>query len=271
MSQILSPDDLLQLKEAILEELQIINGDIPSDEVQKLLLGFASKRGDFSLFEEQLVRKIITGNENGKLPSEQLREQIIRNNYLLNNVSIEQEISRNAKGSIIFDKSKSLPIFLTVDRSNLRFKKSKIKYTFDVNFSEFLINVNNTDELIDQLKDQIENLKNKIATLELDKTTIKTTLTSVELDNTDLRNNIDELNQLLEETSLEFQELEISKQDEINLIQNEAQALILDATNRLAEKQTEFALFKNKVELIFTVSKTYEEIVESFKKLGIGV
>lgn len=270
MSQILSPDDLLQLKEAILEELQIINGDIPSDEIQKLLLGFASKRGDFSLFEEQLVRKIITGDENGKLPSEQLREQIIRNNYLLNATSTQESITRNAKGGIVFDKSISSPIFLTVDRANLRFKKSKIKYTFDINFSEFLINVNNTDELIDQLKDQIENLKNKIAILETDKSTIKTTLTSVELDNVDLRNNIDELNQLLEESSIEFQELEVSKQEEINLIQNEAQALILDATNRLAEKQTEFTLFKNKVELIFTVSKTYEEIIENFKKIGIG-
>lgn len=270
MSQILSPDDLLQLKEAILEELQILNGDIPADEIQKLLLGFASKRGDFSLFEEQLVRKIITGDENGKLPSEQLREQIIKNNYLLNDTGVEQDVERNGKGSIIFDRSKSTPIFLTIDRSNLRFKKSKIKYTFDINFSEFIISTNNTDELIDQLRDQIENLKNKIATLDSDKLTIKTTLTSVELDNRDLRNNIDELSQLLEQSSIEFQDLEISTQDQINIIQSEAQALILDATNKLAQKETEFSVFKNKVELIFTVSKTYEEIVENFKKIGIG-
>lgn len=270
MSQILSQEDLLQLKQAIVEELEIINGEIPGDEVQKLLLGFASKRGDFSLFEEQLVRKIITGDENGKLPSERLREQIIKNNYLLTNVNTQTDIKRNSKGSIVFDKKIQTPILLTVDRSNLRFKKSKIKYTFDINFSEFVINTNNTAELIDQLKDQIENLKNKIATLESDKETIRLSLTSVELDNADLRLSIDELNSLIEESSANIQELEISTQEEINRIQQEAQTLILDANNKLIEKETEFSTFKNKVDIIFTVSKTYEEIVENFKKIGIG-
>lgn len=270
MSQILSADDLLQLKEIILEELQIINGELPGEEVQRLLLGFASKRGDYSLFEEQLVRKIITGDENGKLPSEQLREVIIRNTFLSNNLNVNQEIARNSRGAIYFDKNNPAPILLTVDRSNLRFKKSKIKYVFDLNFSEFVVNVNSTEELIDQLKDQIENLKNKIAVTESDKETIKTALSSVELDNSDLRNEIDELQNLLQESLIDLQDLEITTQEEITTIQSEAQALILDASEKLLQKETEFLTFKNKVEIIFTVSNTYEEIIENFKKIGVG-
>jgi hypothetical protein len=270
MSQILSQEDLLQLKQAIMEELEIINGEIPGDEIQQLLLGFASKRGDFSIFEEQLVRKIITGDENGKLPSERLREQIIKNNYLINNLNVQPDIKRNSKGAIFFDKKNQQPIFLTVDRSNLRFKKSKVKYTFDINFSEFLINVNNTDELIDQLKDQIENLKNKVSILESDKETIRVALKSVELDNIDFKQSISELENLLQQTTSDIQDLEVSTQDEINLIQQEAQQLILDANTKLTEKEAEFSLFKNKVDIIFTVSRTYEEIVENFKKIGIG-
>lgn len=271
MSQILSADDLLQLKEIILEELQIINGELPGDEVQRLLFGFASKRGDYSLFEETLVRKIITGDENGKLPSEQLREVIIRNSFLSNNLNVNQEITRNSKGAIYFNKNNPSPILLTVDRSNLRFKKSKIKYIFDLNFSEFVVNINSTDELIDQLKDQIENLKNKIAVTESDKETIKTALSSVELDNSDLRNEIDELQNLLQESLIDLQDLELTTQEEIIGIQSEAQQLILDANEKLLQKETEFLAFKNKVEIIFTVSSTYEEIIENFKKIGIGI
>lgn len=271
MSQILSQEDLLQIKQAIIEELEIINGQIPNDEIQKLLLGFASKRGDFSLFEEQLVRKIITGDENGKLPSEQLREQIIKNNYLLNNTSEVKEIKRNSKGAIYYDKKNQEPILLTVDRSNFRYKKSKVKYTFDIKFSEFIVNFVNTDEIIEQLKDQIENLKNKIATLETDKESIKVSLVSVELNNIDLKTSIDELNSLLAESSINFQELEVSTQEKINTIQSEAQNLILEASGKLVETQTEFNIFKNKVDIIFTVSKTYEEIVDNFKKIGVGI
>lgn len=271
MSQILSPEDLVQLKEIILEELQILNGGIPSDEVQRLLLGFASKRGDYSFFEEQLIRKIITGDENGKLPSEELRELIIKNNFLNNPTSTQQDPPRNGKNAIYIDKNNPSSLFLVVDRSNLRFKKSKIRYVFDVNFSEFLINVRSTDEIIDQLKDQIETLKNRLAISESDKQTIKTAIQSLELDNFDLRTDIDELRGLLEESSIEIQNLELTTQDEISKIQQEAQDLIITANQKMVEKETEYIAFKNKVDLIFTVSNTYEEIIDNFKKIGIGV
>lgn len=270
MSQVLSPEDLLQLKQAIMEELELLNNQVQGDELQQLLLGFASKRGDFSIFEEQLIRKIITGNENGKLPSESLREKIIKNNYIVNNVNIQEDLVRNSKGSIFYDKAKTTPIFLTVDSANLRFKKSKIKYTFDINFSEFIINPNNTQELIDQLKDQIETLKNQLAVNETDKETLKSTLKAIELDNQDLKFLIEDLQTSIADATLNMQELEQSTQEQITSIQKQAQDLILTANTKLAEKESEYINFKNKVELIFTVSKTYEDILENFKKIGIG-
>ncbi len=271
MSQILSVDDLVQLKEIILEELNIANNQSDSDSLQRLFQGFAAKRGDFSLFEEQLIRKIITGTENGKLPSEQLRELIIKNNYANNSSNQSVETKRNAVGSIYLNQNENPAILLTVDRKNIRFKKSKIKYTFDINFTEFVVAVDNRNQLIDELRDQIETLRIQIATLESDKNNIRTSIVSVELDNQDLRKTIEELQFSLDETASELQVMELEKQDELIKIQNEAQMLIQDANVLVLQKQSEYDDFKRKVETIFIASDTYDEIVDNFRKIGIGL
>lgn len=271
MSQILSAEELIELKEVIFQELDLANNSYETDNIQRLMQGFAAKRGDFSLFEEKLIRKVITGNENGKLPSEQLRELIIKNTYLLNQTNDNLEIKRNAVGSIYLNFNEPSPLLLTVDAKVTKFKKTKVKYTFDINFKEFVINVDNTNAIIEELRDQIETLKNQVSILESDKNNIRTSIVSVELDNEELKKTIEELQLALDETVGDIQSIEISKQEEIIKIQQEAQVLIENATQLLASKDAEFNDLKSKIELIFLTSTTYDDIIEKFKKIGVGL
>jgi hypothetical protein len=272
MSQVLSADDLLQIKEVLMEELNIMNGEGPSNETDRLLSGFAAKRADFSVFEEQLIRRIITNDVNGKLPSELLREQIIKNIFATNNKSGMDGIKRNAAGAIKIDNTVGVPspVLLTLDTVTTRYKKAKIKYVFDVTFSEFVVNVDNSAEIIEQLKEQIESLKNKMSLLETDKTNFKDVILGLEIDNASFRDEINALQQSISEEALGLATQEQDRQEELRKIQEEAQRLVVDATTRLTQKESEFAEFKAKVEMVFIASNTYEEIIENFKKIGIG-
>lgn len=272
MSQIFTADDLLQIKEVLLEELAIANGEIPPDELTQLLTGFASKRADFSALEEQLIRRIVTNDVNGKLPSESLREKIVLNTFAQNNATPRELMPRNSAGSLKLDFNNSAQsgIILSVKLTSPRYKKSKVKYAFDTNFSEFIVNPDNSAELIEQLKEQIESLKNKLSLLETDKTNYKDILLNLEIDNSTLREEIAALNATASESVLDTIDAEDSRQEELEKIRQEAQNLVLQATEKLTQKESDFAQFKSKVELIFVVSKTYEEIVENFKKIGIG-
>jgi hypothetical protein len=270
MSQIFTADDLLQIKEVILEELNILNGQGPSSDIDQLLSGFAAKRADFSIIEEQLIRRIVTNDVNGKLPSELLRERIVQNIFASNDKSGMDGIKRNAAGSIKLDARTQTPILLTADTSSQRYKKSKIRYVFDVSFSEFVVTSNNTAELLEQLKEQVESLKNKMALLETDKANFKDVILGLEVDNATLREEISALQQAASDEALDLATLEESKQEELQKIRDEAQNLVLDANTRLTQKESEFAEFKAKVEIVFVVSRTYEEIIENFKKIGIG-
>jgi hypothetical protein len=270
MSQLFTADDLLQIKEVILEELNIINGQGPTTDMDQLMAGFAAKRADFSILEEQLIRRIVTNDVNGKLPSELLRERIVQNIFAANDKTTIDGIKRNAAGSIKLDSRNQSLTLLTVDTSSQRYKKSKIRYVFDVSFSEFIVSTNNTAELIEQLKEQVESLKNKISLLETDKANFKDVILSLEVDNTTLRDEITALQQAIADEALDLATLEESKQQELQKIREEAQTLVLDANTKLTQKESQFAEFKSKVELVFIISNTYEEIIDNFKKIGVG-
>jgi hypothetical protein len=47
--------------------------------------------------------------------------------------------------------------------------------------------------------------------------------------------------------------------------------LIQDANVLVLQKQSEYDDFKRKVETIFIASDTYDEIVDNFRKIGIGL
>lgn len=270
MSQLFTADDLLQIKEVIMEELDLMKLNNSSDDADALLSGFAAKRSDFSILEEQLIRRIITNDVNGKLPSEQLRERIVRNISMSNNTAVESTVKRNSTGMVLLEPNPNEPGILTVDSGTTRYKKAKIRYIFDVNFSEFVVEVNNTDELIEQLKEQIESLRNKSALLDTDKANFKDTIRVLEVDNVTLKNEIVALESSIQELSSNVASLEQSKQEEIQTVTQEAQTLVVDANAKIAQKEAEFVEFKSKVEMVFISSNTYEEIITNFKKIGIG-
>ena len=236
---ILTVNQINLLKKIIEEEVAIQYGSTSNYIQEQLSLGFIKKRLELSDYEEILLRLILTGSETGKLPSEQLRDKIIVNKIKAND-SIE--INRNNAGSILLKIDTNPNLIINTEIGKI--KLSKLRYVYNLNFSELLNTTANLEDLIAQLRQEIADLKSKLSQAENQNENFRLSIKELE-------NQITELNLLI--TDLETQVSGL--QSQISQLSEDYKAqidqLLLDAKAQLdALRQEKDNLEKQKNEQI---------------------
>jgi hypothetical protein len=236
---ILTVNQINLLKKIIEEEVAIQYGSTSNYIQEQLSLGFIKKRLELSDYEETLLRLILTGSETGKLPSEQLRDKIIVSKIKAND---SVEINRNNAGSILLKIDTNPNLIINTEVGKI--KLSKLRYVYNLNFSELLNTTTNLEDLIAQLRQEIADLKSKLSQAENQNENFRLSIKELE-------NQITELNLLI--TDLETQVSGL--QSQISQLSEDYKAqidqLLLDAKAQLdALRQEKDNLEKQKNEQI---------------------
>jgi hypothetical protein len=223
----LTAEQIQLLKKVIEEEVAIQYGAISNYIPEQLRMGYIYRRLDITDYQETLLRIILTGSENGTLPSESLRNKLITSKI---ESGQDLNIKRNNAGSVILkiDLDPSLIVPTTVDKIKL----AKIRYVYNLNFSELLNTTTALEDLIAQLKQEISDLKAKLAQAENQNENFKISIGELETQ-------IQELTSLTEELQLTIGDL----QNQISTLseehQKEIQQLLADAKTQLDILRTE--------------------------------
>jgi len=247
----LSVDQIRLLKKVIEEEVAIQYGAVSNYLPDQLSLGFIKRRLELSDYEEVLLRIIITGSEDGKLPSEQLRDKIILTN-LSNQTQLD--VKRNNVGSVILklDSNPNLIVKTDVDKIKL----SKLRYVYNLNFSELLNSTDSLEDLIALLRQEILDLKAKLSQSENQNENLRFAIRELETEITDLNSLIVELETrvtdlqdqvltLTEEHQLEIQRLLEDARLQVQILQQERDALEIQKNQEINDLKSKIDNFIN--------------------------
>lgn len=230
----LNVDQIRLLKKVIEEEVSIQYGAISNYVPEQLSIGFIKRRLDISDYEELLLRVIITGTEDGKLPSEQLRDKIILSR-LSNDVDLD--VKRNNVGSIILklDTNPNLIVKTNVDKIKL----SKLRYVYNLNFSELLNSTSSLEDLIALLKQEITDLKSKLRQSENQNENLRFAIRELETQITEFTSLISELELRVAELQEQITDITEEHQKEIQRVLEDArlQLELLQQQKDALEKQ----------------------------------
>lgn len=230
----LNVDQIRLLKRVIEEEVSIQYGAISDYVPEQLSIGFIKRRIDLSDYEETLLRVILTGNEDGKLPSEQLRDKVI-----LSRLSTDSDlnIKRNNVGSILLklDTNPNLIVKTNVDK----IKISKLRYVYNLNFSELLNATSSLEDLVALLKQEIADLKSKLRQSENQNENLRFAIRELETQITEFNSLILELESRTADLQGQISELTQEHQQEIQRLLEEArvQSVLLQQQRDELEKQ----------------------------------
>ena len=235
------------LKKIIEEEIAIQYGSTSNYIQEQLSLGFIKRRLELSDYEEMLLRVIVTGSETGKLPSEQLRDKIILSKLDTNQ---NLDIKRNNAGSVLL--KIDLNPSLIVSNNTEKIKLSKLKYVYNLNFSELLNTTTNLEDLIAQLRQEIADLKSRLNQSENQNENLRVSIKELESQIGELNVLIVELETQVADLQGQITQLSEDYKNQINHLLEEARiqldALMEEKNNLEKQKNEEIQRLQGKID-----------------------
>ena len=235
------------LKKIIEEEIAIQYGSTSNYIQEQLSLGFIKRRLELSDYEEMLLRVIVTGSETGKLPSEQLRDKIILSKLDTNQ---NLDIKRNNAGSVLL--KIDLNPSLIVSNNTEKIKLSKLKYVYNLNFSELLNTTTNLEDLIAQLRQEIADLKSRLNQSENQNENLRVSIKELESQIGELNVLIVELETQVADLQGQITQLSEDYKNQINQLLEEARiqldALMEEKNNLEKQKNEEIQRLQGKID-----------------------
>lgn len=269
---ILTVEQINLIKRVIEEEVSIQYGSVSNYIPEQLVLGFIGNRLDLGDYEEALLRFVVTGDENGKLPSEQLRDKIILTKLKTDD---DLDIKRNNIGSILLkiDTNPNLVIKTDVEKIKL----SKLRYVYNLNFSELLNTRSSLEDLIAQLKQEIADLKSRLRQSENQNENLRFAIRELESQITDLNSLIVELETRVADLQEQILEMSEEHRKEIEQILNDAKiqldALRTEKDNLEKQKNEEIDSLKAKIDNFINLENLERDrtVVEDVYRYWIDV
>lgn len=269
---ILTVEQINLIKRVIEEEVSIQYGSVSNYIPEQLVLGFIGNRLELGDYEEALLRFVVTGDENGKLPSEQLRDKIILTKLKTDE---DLDIKRNNIGSILLKIDSNPNLIIKTDIEKI--KLSKLRYVYNLNFSELLNTRSSLEDLIAQLKQEIADLKSRLRQSENQNENLRFAIRELESQITDLNSLIVELETRVADLQEQILEMSEEHRKEIEQILNDAkaqlEALRVEKDNLEKQKNEEIDSLKAKIDNFINLENLERDrtIVEDVYRYWIDV